>query len=75
MKKSIFPSNEGKKDNEDKNKKEMQEKQARTWISSLLVNLIMLWLFQEFILQPLLIRETQIPYSEFKAKITSGEIV
>jgi cell division protease FtsH len=75
MKKSIFPSNEGKKDNEDKNKKEMREKQARTWISFLLVNLIVLWLFQEFILQPLIIRETQIPYSEFKAKIASGEIV
>jgi cell division protease FtsH len=75
MKKSIFPSNEGKKDNEDKNKKEIWEKQARTWISSLLVNLVLLWLFQEFVLQPLLIRETQIPYSEFKAKITSGEIV
>jgi cell division protease FtsH len=74
MKKSIFPSNEPKTDNEDKNKKEMREKQARTWISSLLVNLIMLWLFQEFVLQPLLIRETQIPYSEFKAKIASGEI-
>jgi cell division protease FtsH len=74
MKKSIFPSKEGKKDNEDKNKKEMRETQARTWISSLLVNLIMLWLFQEFVLQPLLIRETQIPYSEFKAKIASGEI-
>ncbi|HSL44502.1 MAG TPA: ATP-dependent zinc metalloprotease FtsH [Anaerolineales bacterium] len=75
MKKSIFPSNEGRKDNEDKNKKEMREKQARTWISSLLVNLIMLWLFQEFVLQPLIIRERQIPYSEFKAKITSSEIV
>jgi cell division protease FtsH len=75
MKKSIFPSNEGKKDNEDKNKKEMQEKQARTWISYLLVNLILLWVFQELILQPMLIRETQIPYSEFKAKIVSGEIV
>jgi cell division protease FtsH len=35
----------------------------------------MLWLFQQFILQPLVIRETQIPYSEFKAKIASGEIV
>jgi cell division protease FtsH len=75
MKKSIFPSNEPKKDSEDKNKKEIQEKQARAWISSLLLNLIMLWLFQEFILQPLLIRETQIHYSEFKAKIASGEII
>jgi cell division protease FtsH len=75
MKKSIFPSKEDKNDDNDKNKKELQEKQARTWISYLLVNLILLWVFQEFILQPLLIRETQIPYSEFKAKIASGEIV
>jgi hypothetical protein len=75
MKKSIFPSNEGKKDNEDKNKREMQEKQARTWLSYLLVNLVLLWVFQQFILQPLIIRETQIPYSEFKAKIASGDIV
>jgi cell division protease FtsH len=75
MNKPKFPSNEGRNDNEDKNKKEMREKQARTWISFLLVNLIVLWLFQEFILQPLIIRETQIPYSEFKAKIASGEIV
>jgi cell division protease FtsH len=75
MNKSTFPSNEGKKDNEDKNKREKQAKQARTWISYLLVNLVLLWLFQQFILQPLVIRETQIPYSEFKAKIASGEIV
>ena len=75
MNKSRFPSNEGKKDNEDKNKKEMWEKQARTWISFLLMNLIMLWLFQEFIMKPLVIHETQIPYSEFKAKIASGEIM
>jgi cell division protease FtsH len=75
MNKPKFPSNEDKKEDQDKNKKEIWEKQARTWISSLLVNLVLLWLFQEFVLQPMLIRETQIPYSEFKAKITSGEIV
>jgi len=75
MKKSIFPLNDGKKDNEDKNKREIREKQVRTWLSYLLVNLILLWLFQQFILQPLVIRETQIPYSEFKAKIASGHIV
>ncbi len=69
------PSTKGKKDNNEKQKKEGWEKQAPAWISYLVVNLIMLWLFQEFILQPLVIRETQIPYSEFKAKIASGEIV
>jgi cell division protease FtsH len=75
MKKSIFPSNNDKKDNGDKNKQKQWEKQARTWLSYLLVNLVLLWLFQQFILQPLVIRETQIPYSEFKAKIASGDIV
>ena len=68
-------SHNNKKDNGDKNKQKQWEKQARTWLSYLLVNLVLLWLFQQFILQPLVIRETQIPYSEFKAKIASGEII
>ena len=74
MKRLKFPSNDGKKDNDEKQKKEGWEKQAPVWISYVVLNLIMLWLFQEFILQPLVIREMQIPYSEFKAKIASGEI-
>lgn len=68
-------SNSGNKDDEEKKKLEAREKQARTWFSYLLLNLVMLWLFQQFLLRPLLIHETQIPYSEFKAKIASGEIV
>jgi cell division protease FtsH len=68
-------SNNGKKDNEAKNKQELREKQARAGLSFLLVNLVMLWLFQQFILKPLIIHETQIPYSEFKVKIASGEVV
>ena len=75
MNKSKIPTDNGKKDNEDKNKQELREKQARTWISYFLVNLLVLWLFQQFILRPLVIRETQIPYSEFKSKIAAGEIV
>ncbi|NWG07264.1 MAG: ATP-dependent zinc metalloprotease FtsH [Chloroflexi bacterium] len=54
---------------------EAREKQVRTWFSYLLLNLVMLWLFQQFLLRPILIHETQIPYSEFKAKIAAGEIV
>ncbi len=75
MNRSKNPTDHGKKDNEDKNKQERREKQARTWISYFLVNLLALWLFQQFILRPLVIRETQIPYSEFKSKIAGGEIV
>ena len=41
-------------------------------ISFMIVSLIGMWLFQQFILTPLMIREMQIPYSEFKAKIASG---
>src|SRR5271157_4201469 len=75
MNKPKIPTDNGKKDNEDKNKQELREKQARSWISYFLVNLLALWLFQQFILRPLVIRETQIPYSEFKSKIAGGEIV
>ena len=75
MNRSKIPTDNGKKDNEDKNKQELREKQARAWISYFLVNLLVLWLFQQFILRPLVIRETQIPYSEFKSKISAGEIV
>ncbi|MGA7604472.1 MAG: ATP-dependent zinc metalloprotease FtsH [Anaerolineales bacterium] len=75
MNRSKNPTDHGKKDNEDKNKQELREKQVRTWISYFLVNLLALWLFQQFILRPLVIRETQIPYSEFKSKIAGGEIV
>jgi cell division protease FtsH len=72
----VFKNSSAQDNNDDdgKQKKEGWQKQAPAWISYLVVNLILLWLFQQFILQPLVIRETQIPYSEFKAKIASGEI-
>ena len=75
MNRSQISPSSGNKDDEEKKKMEAREKQVRTWFSYLLLNLVMLWLFQQFLLRPLLIHETQIPYSEFKAKIASGEIV
>ena len=63
------------KNNEDKEKQNMWNKQTKTGISYLIVNLIGLWLFQQFILTPLFIHETQIPYSEFKSSIHSGQII
>lgn len=70
-----MPSQDGKGNKDDKQVQEWLQKQIPSVISFLIVNLIGLWLFQQFILTPLLIQETQIPYSEFKAKIASGEIV
>jgi cell division protease FtsH len=57
-----------------KNKDKERQKQIRSWISFWIVSLIGMWLFQQFILTPLLIQETQIPYSEFKTKIATGDI-
>ncbi|NLT43767.1 MAG: ATP-dependent zinc metalloprotease FtsH [Anaerolineae bacterium] len=34
-----------------------------------------MWIFQQFILSPLLVRQIEIPYSEFKSKLNAGEIL
>jgi cell division protease FtsH len=58
-----------------KKEKEDLSKQTRFGISFMIVSLIGMWLFQQFILTPMLVHETQIPYSEFKSKIATGNIV
>jgi cell division protease FtsH len=75
MRNPKIPARDGRENKDDKQKQKLLQKQMQSWISFLIVNLIGMWLFQQFILTPLLIHETQIPYSEFKAKIASGEIV
>jgi cell division protease FtsH len=57
-----------------KRKQEMRRRQLQFGLSYLVSSLIGLWLFQQFILQPLMIRELEIPYSEFKSKLASGQI-
>jgi cell division protease FtsH len=72
------PRNLFNKDDPEKNNEKPKidwQKQTQMAVIYLIVNLIGLWFFQQFILNPLIIRETQIPYSEFKAKIHSGEII
>jgi cell division protease FtsH len=44
-------------------------------IGYILVALILLWLFQDFVLGPLFTSETTIPYSAFRQKLTAGQIV
>lgn len=60
--------------NEKKRKEELRKKQTGFGLSYLVVSLIAMWLFQQFILSPMLVREIEIPYSEFKAKIKAGEV-
>ena len=75
MTKPKLPTGDNKEKKDDKQKQELLQKQMQSWVSFLVVSLIGMWLFQQFILTPLLIHETQIPYSEFKSKIATGEIV
>ena len=61
--------------NEKDDEKQDSNKQRRNFlISYVIVSLIGLWLFQQFVLNPLVIHETEIPYSQFKAGIQSGQI-
>jgi len=53
---------------------ERRQRQTRYGLSYIIVAIIGMWLFQQFIMQPLLVRQTEIPYSEFKGKIKTGEI-
>ena len=59
----------------DKEKRERMQRQMGFSITYLVTGLIMLWLFQEFILTPLLIQATEISYSDFKEKLAEGQIV
>ena len=67
--------NDSNKESQDpKDRESMRRRQTSFGITYLLFSLIGLWIFQQFIMTPLLIRETEIPYSEFKAKIAAGEV-
>jgi cell division protease FtsH len=73
IQKNPLRKNEGKDD--DKKNQEQRQQQIQFLVGYLVFGLIGMWLFQDLILTPLLIRETQIPYSEFKAKIDSKQVV
>jgi len=57
-----------------KKRQEQQGRQLRFGFSYLITSLIMLWLFQIFVLAPLT-RRSEIPYSEFKKRLADGQIV
>jgi cell division protease FtsH len=59
----------------EKKRLEQRHRQWRYSIGYLVTSLIALWLFQEFILTPLMNRTAEIPYSEFKQKLAGGQIV
>ena len=65
-----------KPDQEDeKERQEQMARQMRYGITYILVGLVVLWLFQQFILGPLSVRSVDIPYSEFRQKLAAGQIL
>ena len=60
---------------EEKKRQQQMQRRMSFSVSYLLVGMVVLWLFQEFILTPMLVQATEIPYSEFKQKITDKQIV
>ena len=70
------PESSPRKNNRDDEKKrqEQSRRQFRFGITYLITSLIVLWLFQLFVLTPLA-RNTEIPYSEFKKKLADAQIV
>ena len=60
---------------EERERQEQMARQARYGVTYILVGLVVLWLFQQFILAPLTVRAVEIPYSEFRAKLATGQIL
>ena len=68
-------SSPGKPDRDDKKKREEQQsRRLRYGFTYLITSLVLLWLFQVFVLAPLT-RRSEIPYSEFKKELANGQIV
>jgi cell division protease FtsH len=66
-----------KPDNDDEEKRRAQmQRQMRFSLGYIITALITLWLFQEFILAPLLNQQArQLDYSDFRQKLAAGQIV
>ena len=69
------PSSKKPDPNDEKERQARVRRQMNFSLSYLVIGLIGLWLFQQFVLTPLAVRETEIPYSDFKSKLKAGEIV
>ena len=59
---------------DEKKRQEQSRRQIHFGISYLITSLVVLWLFQQFVLSPLA-RSTVIPYSEFKRQLAAAQIV
>ena len=68
------PSSKKHERQDEKKRQEQTQRQFRFAISYLITSLILLWLFQAFVLGPL-IRNNEISYNEFKKNLADAQIV
>ncbi len=68
------PGSSSKKHDDEKKRQEESRRQFRYAISYLITGLIVLWLFQLFVVAPMT-RNAEIPYSDFKKKLADAQIV
>ena len=59
----------------EKDREKQFQRQVRSGLGYLVMGLLAAWLVQQLVLQPLLSRALEIPYSEFKSKLAAGQIV
>jgi cell division protease FtsH len=61
---------------EEKKRRDAMQRQVRFSLGYLITGLVVLWLFQEFILSPMLVQPAvQLPYSDFRQKLADGQII
>ncbi|MGB2713947.1 MAG: ATP-dependent zinc metalloprotease FtsH [Vicinamibacterales bacterium] len=59
----------------DEERQKQLQKQLRSGFAYLALGLVAAWIVQQLVLVPLLSRALEIPYSDFKSKVDSGQIV
>ncbi len=70
---------DGKRDSDrnprqDADRRQHRRRQLHFSVTYLIASLILLWIFQEFVLAPLAKSAMEIPYSDFKAKLKAGQV-
>lgn len=69
-----MPENRKPDPDEERKRQEQMQRQMRYTITYIVMGLIVLWLFQTFVLPPTT-QAVEIPYSEFREKLARGEIL
>lgn len=51
-----------------------QKKKIQFTVPYFLIGFLLIWIFQTFMIQPMLVEQTEVPYSQFRAEIAAGKV-